>query len=97
MYEFQPISISFLLKEVFIRIINTTMGGVGHAACMGNKTSLYKVVVENLKETSHLKDLGVGGRTVNCSILRLQNDWWFIWVRVRTRGDASIKCGKISD
>jgi hypothetical protein len=39
---------------------------------MGDKTILY-ILVESRKEISHLEDLGVDGRTVNC-ILRLNND-----------------------
>jgi hypothetical protein len=33
-----------------------------------------KVLAQNLKEICQLEDLGVDGRTVNCSILRLRND-----------------------
>jgi hypothetical protein len=39
---------------------------------MGDETILY-ILAESRKEISHLEDLGVDERTVNC-ILRLRND-----------------------
>jgi len=40
------------------------MRWVGHAALIGKKTNVYRIVVENLKVRDDLKDLGIDGRII---------------------------------
>jgi hypothetical protein len=44
--------------------ISRRMRWAGRAARMGKRRSVYRVLVGNLKERDHLKDLGVDGRRI---------------------------------
>jgi hypothetical protein len=40
------------------------MRWVGHVACMGDRRSPYRVLVGDLRERNHFKDLSTDGRVI---------------------------------
>jgi hypothetical protein len=57
-----------------------------HVAGMGRKINICKILVEKLKESDHLEDLGVDGKIILEWILERGGKLWpeFIWLRIRT-------------
>jgi len=57
---------------------------VGHVACVGERRDAYRVFVGKPEGESHLKDLGMDGR----SILKWICKQWDgeVWLRMGTRG-----------
>jgi hypothetical protein len=58
------------------------MRGVGHVAQKEKKRNKCKILVEHLKESDHLKDLGVLESKMDLEVVGLK----FIWVRIETSG-----------